>query len=269
MRNARENGAGRVRQPAVAGRFYPEEPEQLRAMVRGFLDRAPALDVAPKAIIAPHAGYIYSGPIAASAYVCLGTLKERIQRVVLLGPAHRVALRGLAVPGGSAFSTPLGEVPVDEDAVRQILALPQVKTLDAAHDWEHSLEVQLPFLQEGLSPFDLVPLVAGDARPDEVAEVLDQLWSGDDTLVVVSSDLSHYQDYESAQRLDRAASRAIESLDERMLRTEQACGRVPIQGLLQLARERGLEAREVDLRSSGDTAGPRDQVVGYGAYVFC
>lgn len=269
MRSARGNAAGGVRPPAVAGQFYPEEPEELRAMVRGFLDRAPALQVAPKAIIAPHAGYIYSGAVAASAYVCLRSLRDRIRRVVILGPAHRVAVQGLAVPGFAAFATPLGQVPVDEEAVRQILALPQVQTLDAAHDWEHSLEVQLPFLQEGLDGFVMVPLLAGDARPEEVAEVLELLWGGDETLVVVSSDLSHYQDYDSAQRLDSSTSRAIEALDEQKLRTEQACGRVPIQGLLQLARRRGLAAREVDLRSSGDTAGPRDQVVGYGAYVFC
>lgn len=257
-----------ARQPAVAGRFYPAEPRRLEASVDRFLREARGArrEVAPKALIAPHAGYVYSGPIAGSAYAQLAGLT--IERVVLVGPAHFVPLRGLAVSGADAFATPLGEVPIDDAARRRILRLPQVRLLEAAHAEEHSLEVQLPFLQRVLGAFSLVPLVAGEATDAEVAEVLEELWGGDETLIVVSSDLSHYYDYDTAQRLDAATTRAIESLEPRGLGPDSACGRVPVRGLLLAARSHRLRARTLDLRSSGDTAGPCDEVVGYGAYVF-
>ena len=258
----------RVRHPAVAGQFYPDDPGELRAMLQEYLEAALAGGPVPRAIIAPHAGYVYSGLVAASVYVCLRPARERIRRVVLVGPAHRVPFRGLALPGVAAFATPLGPVPVDEAAGSRLLELPQVQVLPEAHAREHSLEVQLPFLQVVLEEFAIVPLVVGEARPEEVCEVMDVLWEGDETLIVVSSDLSHFHDYETARRIDGATSQAIEELREEGLRHEQACGCVPIQGLLQLARRHGLEARRVDLRNSGDTAGPRSQVVGYGAYVF-
>jgi hypothetical protein len=258
-----------VRLPAVAGQFYPENPEELRKMVDSFLVAAKtASDKIPKAIIAPHAGYPYSGPIAGSAYACLARGRGRFRRVVLLGPSHFVAFPGLAASSASVFQSPLGPIPVDEEALARVRALPQVTTLDAAHQREHSLEVHLPFLQIALGEFKLVPLVVGDAAPDEVAVVLNELWGGGETCIVVSSDLSHYHDYQTAQQMDRETARAIESLNWQDLSGDQACGCQPIRGLLWAAKERGLRGRAVDLRNSGDTAGGRDRVVGYGAFVF-
>ncbi|HSW51641.1 MAG TPA: AmmeMemoRadiSam system protein B [Sulfuricaulis sp.] len=257
-----------VRNPAVAGLFYPGDPRELHAMVGEYLGAVHATGAVPKAIIAPHAGYIYSGPIAASAYALILPARGRITRVVLLGPAHRVGFHGLALSSADCFQTPLGRITVDQEAVKKISGLPQVHVMDAAHRQEHSLEVHLPFLQEVLGEFSLVPLVVGDAGPDEVAEVLEALWGGPETLIVISSDLSHYRDYKTAQKLDRATSQAIEQLRPEDIQYDHACGRNPVSGLLQVARRRGLKARTVDLRNSGDTAGSRDQVVGYGAYVF-
>ena len=259
----------RVRAPAVAGQFYPDAPDLLRASVRGYLRDATHVPAAsPKALIAPHAGYVYSGPIAGSAYARIEPLRDRIERVVLLGPAHRVFVRGLAAPEADFFETPLGSVPIDQDAIARIRALPQVGVSSDAHAFEHSLEVQLPFLQEVLGPFSLVPLVVGDATAEQVAEVLEQLWGGEETLIVVSSDLSHYHDYTTASRMDAATSRAIEALRPDAIDEDGACGRIPVQGLLLVAREHHLRAEAIDIRNSGDTAGPRDRVVGYGAYVL-
>lgn len=259
-----------VRAPAVAGQFYPADARELRAQVRALLDvvRPAAADSVPKAVIAPHAGYVYSGPVAASLYARLAPARDRIRRVVLLGPAHRVAFDGLALSSAAAFTTPLGEVPLDAAARARLLNLPQVRILDEAHRAEHSLEVQLPFLQEVLTEFTLVPLVVGDATPEEVSEVIETLWGGAETLIVISSDLSHYHDYATARRLDAATSRAIEALCPQDIHHEDACGRNPVNGLLLSARRHGLRARTLDLRNSGDTAGPRDRVVGYGAYAF-
>jgi AmmeMemoRadiSam system protein B len=257
-----------IRLPAVAGTFYPAESLALRSSVRRYLrDARPGASRVPKALIAPHAGHVYSGPIAASAYAALEPVRDRIERVVLLGPSHRVFVRGLAVPASDWFRTPLGPVAVDRQAIDAILDLPQVIVSDEAHAFEHSLEVHLPFLQEVLGDFSLVPLVVGDARPQEVAGVLDRLWGGEETLIVVSSDLSHYHDYETARRMDAATSRAIEALEPAAIDPEHACGCVPVQGLLVAAREHGLRVTAIDLRNSGDTAGPRERVVGYGAYV--
>lgn len=257
-----------IRKPAVAGMFYPAEAGELHQMVQGFLGQAHPHGPVPKAIIAPHAGYIYSGPVAASAYARLLAARENIERVVLLGPSHRVAFAGLAVSSAEYFATPLGKITVDTEALASIDDLPQVVHLDQAHALEHSLEVHLPFLQETLETFTLVPLVVGDASADEVDEVLERLWGGPETVVVVSSDLSHYHDYASAQRMDQATSRAIERLEPAAIGYEDACGRNPVNGLLHVAKRLGLQAHTIDLRNSGDTAGPRDQVVGYGAYVF-
>ncbi len=261
----------RVRRPAVAGRFYPGDAVELAETVTGLLEHARDADAAgrrpPKALIAPHAGYVYSGPIAASAYARIAGTARRITRVVLLGPAHRVAFDGLALPEATGFETPLGIVPLDAEAIARIEALPQVVRLASAHDGEHSLEVHLPFLQSVLGDFALVPLAVGAASAAQVADVLEALWGGDETLIVVSTDLSHYCDYATAKAMDAATSAAIEALDERAIGAEDACGRVPLSGLLRAARVHGLAARTVDLRNSGDTAGPRGQVVGYGAYV--
>jgi MEMO1 family protein len=258
----------RVRRAAVAGSFYPAEPAELRAMIRDYLDKAEATGPAPKALIAPHAGYIYSGPIAATAYKRLAEARGRIKRVVLLGPSHRVGFEGLALSSADAFATPLGPIPIDKEAVRAVASLPQVSVLDEAHAREHSLEVHLPFLKEVLGHFVLVPLAVGEASPEAVAEVLDALWGGPETLIVISSDLSHYHDYATARALDLATSRAIEALRPEEIRYEHACGRRPINGLLVAAKRRGMRGKALDVRNSGDTAGPRDEVVGYGAYVF-
>jgi len=258
----------KVRRPAVAGLFYAAEEQELRAEVRGYLAATQSDGGVPKAIIAPHAGYMYSGPVAASAYARLAPARGTIRRVVLLGPAHRVGFRGLAAVEASHFTTPLGRIPIDQDALARIADLPQVRVFDEAHRQEHSLEVHLPFLQEVLGDFSLVPLCVGDAEPQEVGEVLERLWGGPETLVVISSDLSHYHDYQTARQLDAATSRAIEELRYEDIGYDDACGRNPVGGLLLYARMHGMKMKTIDLRNSGDTAGPRDQVVGYGAYVL-
>ncbi len=257
-----------VRNPAVAGLFYPDDPRELHAMIEDFLGAARVSGSAPKAIIAPHAGYIYSGPIAASVYARLKPARGRITRVVLLGPAHRIGFEGLALSSADYFITPLGCITVDQEAIQNISHLPQVRVMDAAHAQEHSLEVHLPFLQKVLGEFRLVPLVVGDSLPEAVDEVLELLWGGPETLIVISSDLSHYHDYKTAQKLDRVTSQAIEQLRFEDIQYDHACGRNPVNGLLHVARRLGLKAKTIDLRNSGDTAGSHDRVVGYGAYVF-
>ena len=258
-----------IRTPAVAGTFYPGNARELRAQVQNLLQHAVAVHAAapPRALIAPHAGYIYSGAIAASAYAQLGTARQHIQRVLLLGPSHRVGFRGLALSGMSAFATPLGTVTLDQVALTELGALPAVGLLEAAHAQEHSLEVHLPFLQELLGSFSLIPVVVGDASPPQVGAVLEAFWDDPATLIVISSDLSHYHDYQTAQTLDRATSAAIAELRFNDIGSEQACGCNPINGLLWLAQQKGLSVTNVDLRNSGDTAGSRERVVGYGGYV--
>jgi AmmeMemoRadiSam system protein B len=258
-----------IREPVVAGLFYPDDPVVLQQQLNSLLDDDSGDREAPKALIVPHAGYIYSGPVAASAYLRLAPIRSRIRRVVLLGPAHRVAFQGLAATSAQYFATPLGLVRVDQEAMDRILTLPQVRVLDEAHREEHSLEVQLPFLQAVLgTDFELVPLVVGEAGAEPVAEVLERLWGGAETLLVISSDLSHYHDYRTARNLDSATSRAIEQLNPQAIDYQQACGRNPINGLLVAARRHQLHATTLDQRNSGDTAGSRDRVVGYGAYMF-
>jgi len=259
---------GFIRQPAVAGSFYPADPHQLATDLRRMLDSVPGpRQLPPKALIAPHAGYIYSGPIAATAYARLREAHRDISRVVLIGPAHRVAFPGIGVSTADAFRTPLGDIPLDRAAIAEALARPGVVALDEAHRQEHSLEVHLPFLQLLLDGFALVPLVAGDASDQMVADVLDCLWGGPETLVVVSSDLSHYHDYQTASLRDRATADAIARLDA-SFDHYSACGRTPLGGLLLLAKRRGMRIETLDLRNSGDTAGPRDRVVGYGAWAL-
>jgi AmmeMemoRadiSam system protein B len=269
------------RPPAVADKFYPSQPLRLRSEVETFLKNAGGGDASetgeaaagasearPKALIAPHAGYVYSGPVAASAYVQILPFSQSVERVVLLGPAHRVPFRGLAGSSAHFFETPLGPVPVDREWLTRVEDLDQVVLLDDAHQWEHSLEVHLPFLQVALGDFRVVPLVVGDASPEEVAEVLKVLWGGPETLIVVSSDLSHYLPYAKANEVDGRTADAIVELRPEGLGRDHACGRIPVAGLLLRALEEGLSAECVDLRNSGDTAGPRDQVVGYGSFVF-
>jgi hypothetical protein len=264
-----------IRPPAVAGMFYPADPGELAEAVDRYLAEGretlaalPAAPPAPKALIAPHAGYVYSGPIAGAAYALLRAQALGVERVVLLGPAHRVALSGLAASSADGFATPLGVVPVDRAPTDAALACAGVQVLDRAHATEHCLEVQLPFLQRVLDGVRIVPLLVGAASGEQVAAVIDRLWGGDETLVVVSSDLSHYHDYDTAARLDRATCAAIAALASERLGEGSACGRVPIAGLLATARHHGLHAHRLDLRNSGDTAGPRDEVVGYAAFAL-
>lgn len=256
-----------MRPAAVAGAFYPAEPERLRAMVDALLEGAAPGGPAPKALVAPHAGYVYSGPVAASAYAQLAAARGRVRRVVLLGPSHYVSFRGLALPGTEALATPLGDLPVD-DGGAALAALPQVSILPAAHAREHSLEVHLPFLLRALGGAAVVPLAVGRAAPAEVAEALEVLWGGEETVVVVSSDLSHYLPYEEAREVDLRTAERIAALDPEPLPPDAACGAHPLNGLVYAARWRRMRARLLDLRNSGDTAGPRDRVVGYGAFAF-
>lgn len=256
-----------IRQPAVAGLFYPAESGQLAADVRQLLAEAQPHKLIPKALIAPHAGYVYSGPIAANAYAALSSIAARISRVVLLGPTHRVAVHGLALPDAEAFDTPLGRIMLDQAATRAIAHLPQVTISPQAHELEHSLEVQLPFLQSVLNDFTLLPLAVGMASAEEVAEVLEAVWGGEETLIIISSDLSHYLPYATAQRVDGETVEAILQLRQPIAH-DHACGGTPISGLILAAQRHDLTPHLLDLRNSGDTAGSRDQVVGYAAIAF-
>jgi AmmeMemoRadiSam system protein B len=259
---------GNVRGPAVAGMFYPEVPAALRRTTGTLLagaSQAPA--TSPRAIIAPHAGYVYSGPVAAEAFAAVRSLAGAVRRALVIGPAHYVSFRGIAAPSATAFSTPLGEMPVEEEAVEATAGLPQIQIDDTPHAPEHALEVELPFLQTIFGALAIIPLVVGRASGEEVAEVLAQQWD-DGTLLVVSSDLSHYHDYATAKRIDAETAAAIETLDERSIGADGACGYLPIRGLIIAARRQGLFAHRLDLRNSGDTAGDRRSVVGYGAWVF-
>ncbi|SNX58851.1 hypothetical protein SAMN06296273_0316 [Nitrosomonas ureae] len=256
-----------IRSPAVAGLFYPADEHQLRQDVQFLLEKADRHDLKSKALIVPHAGYQYSGAIAAAAYASLRVAAANIKRVVLLGPAHRVAMQGLALPGVDVFTTPLGGVNVDTDLVNAIAHLPQVSISRAAHALEHSLEVQLPFLQSVLNEFTLLPLAIGMASAEEVAEVLDYLWGGEETLIVISSDLSHFLPYATAQHIDNQTVQFILQLQQ-PIASDHACGSIAINGLIIAAQKHGLIPHLLDLRNSGDTAGTRDQVVGYAAIAF-
>jgi MEMO1 family protein len=273
--------APRIRPPVAAGRFYPRDPKTLRAVLGDLLARAvspeatsntrdaarPARAPTPKALIAPHAGYVYSGPIAASAYRALGAMARRIERVVLIGPSHFVPLSGLAISRAEMFETPLGVIPIDQVARRAALRLPQVVGADAPHEREHSLEVQLPFLQVLLGEFRMLPVAVGHPTAQEVAAALECVWGDEKSLIVISSDLSHYLDYAVARAVDASTAQAILKCSTK-LDAEQACGYAGINGLMHIARERTLEVRLLDLRNSGDTAGDRSQVVGYGAFAL-
>ncbi|HMH17074.1 MAG TPA: AmmeMemoRadiSam system protein B [Burkholderiales bacterium] len=257
-----------VRPPAVASLFYPGDAPTLAREVTAYLDQTEDTPLAPgfpKAVIVPHAGYVYSGPVAASAYDLLRPARGIVKRVVILGPCHRVPVRGLALPQASAFATPLGRIPLDAEALGAIRDLPQVVESAETHAEEHALEVQLPFLQRVLGDFSLVPLVVGDAGPEKVAEVLDRLWGGAETLIVISSDLSHYHAYDRAREIDSGTVQAILDFDTGISH-DQACGATPVSGLLIAAKRKGLATRLLDCRNSGDTAGDKGRVVGYAAF---
>ncbi len=261
-----------VRPAAVAGLFYPGEASALRSRISELLASSgtdPSWDPGgpPKLVIVPHAGYEYSGASAARAYSLLSRGRRKLTRIVLLGPAHRTPLRGLALPEAEAFETPLGRAPLDQAAVASLRGLARLERSDLPHALEHSLEVQLPFLQSVLDRFTLVPIVAGDARPRDIAQLLDRLWGGSETCLVVSSDLSHYLAHARAQLVDRVTAQQILALDPR-LDPYQACGAVPINGALMAARQHGLVPRLLDLRDSGQVTGDLRRVVGYGAFAF-
>ena len=256
-----------IRQPAVAGMFYPDSASALNSFVTEMLNDSPVRDLSPKVLVVPHAGYIYSGSVAASAYRLLEGMKDIIRRVVLLGPAHRVSLEGMALPDCDAFSTPLGDIPLDTQAMNSLLKFSQIQQSNTPHAMEHSLEVQCPFLQICLSDFKLIPVVVGDATPMAVAEVLDHLWGGEETLIIISSDLSHFHDYDEATYRDNLTVKAIEQLSSN-LTGGQACGCHPLNGMLKVAEHRGMEVITLDVRNSGDTAGDKDRVVGYGSFVI-
>ena len=259
-----------IRPAAVAGTFYPASQRDLAREVDDMLGHSAGGGLAPgfpKALIVPHAGYIYSGSVAAEAYARLRPARGIVHRVVLLGPCHREPVHGLALPDAAAFDTPLGRVPIDREAAASLAGLPQVVVSNAAHAEEHALEVQLPFLQRVLGEFNLVPLVVGAATPSQVAEVIEQLWGGEETLIVISSDLSHYHAYDEARAIDGGTARAILEFSTD-IDQEQACGATPVAGLLLAAKRHGLNVELLDLRNSGDTAGGRARVVGYGAFAF-
>jgi len=257
----------RVRSAAVAGMFYTDNPQQLKAEIEYYLSQAkPASSTAPKAIIAPHAGYVYSGPVAASAYALLKPVANQINQVVLLGPSHRVAFRGIATPDADYFQTPLGNIKINQSMCHKLEALEFVQASSLAHQQEHSLEVHLPFLQTVLDDFELTPLVVGDCNQQDVARALEVAWGDEHTLIVISSDLSHYHSYQTALQLDEKTSRAIQQLQPDKIHYDDACGRNPLNGLLDIARKKNMTVDILDLRNSGDTAGSKDKVVGYGAY---
>ena len=260
----------KIRPAAVAGMFYENDPAALIKNVDSLIDSAD--DLRPdasdlKALIVPHAGYIYSGMTAAAAYALLEPRSGSISRVILLGPVHRVPVRGLALPGSDVFRTPLGDIEIDQAAVASISALPQVVESEQAHALEHSLEVQLPFLQRVLDDFRLLPLAVGDATPEEVAEVLNVLWDDEQTLIIVSSDLSHFHSYTEALKIDTQTVEHILALKPHLTH-EQACGGTPVNGMLLAARQHGLTPELIDFRNSGDTAGDKNRVVGYASFAF-
>lgn len=269
MKQEQEAATGTdVRQPAWARQFYPGHPSELRREVNRYLAGTAHDGTGAKAILAPHAGYPYSGSVAGSAFRSLGTHRTHIRKVVLIGPCHRMSFRGLALPSHRAFATPLRDTPVDVDAMARLAAMPGVRVLDAAHAEEHSLEVELPFLQVLLHHFEVIPILVGDEEPQAVARALEAVWGGEETVIVISSDLSHYLDYATARARDSRTAAAIVAGDLDAIHGEDACGWAAIRGFLVANREHRLKAALLDLRNSGDTAGSRNRVVGYGAFAF-
>lgn len=257
-----------IRPTAVAGSFYPKQASELNTMLDKYLSLETVKIASPKAIIAPHAGYIYSGLTAASIYSNVEQIKDKVRRVVLLGPTHRVYVKGIALPTNTHFASPLGNVTLDTQSLNKISKHSFVHYIDEAHEQEHSLEVHIPFLQKVLSDFVLSPILIGEASPGQVAIILNELWGGEETLIVISSDLSHFHDYETAAKTDNKTTQLIENFDYEHIGSKQACGCMPMRGLLKLAQEKNMSIKTIDVRNSGDTAGTKDRVVGYGAYAL-
>ena len=266
-----------VRPPAVASLFYPGEVVELKENLRELLDEAsreeephedlPA-DQHLRTLIVPHAGYVYSGTTAARAYHLLRKNRDDFRRVIILGPAHRVWLEGIAFPGTDAFETPLGRIPLAKQQIRELLRFPEVQLRDDAHQDEHCLEVQLPFLQEILNEFELIPAVVGEISPDSLSGLLENLLEDPQNLLLLSTDLSHFHSYSEAQEIDQETAEAIETFEDENILPEQACGTHPLRGLLRHARIQGWKIQRLGLCNSGDTAGSKDRVVGYGAWAL-
>ena len=266
-----------VRPPAVASLFYPGEAAELKQNLREMLDEAseaedPNEDLPAgqhlRALIVPHAGYVYSGTTAALAYHLLRKNRDDFHRILLLGPAHRVWLEGITFPGTDAFETPLGRIPLAKQQIRELLRFPEVQLRDDAHQDEHCLEVQLPFLQEILNEFELLPAVVGEISPDSLSGLLENLLEDPQNLLLLSTDLSHFHSYSEAQAIDQKTAEAIESFEDEKILPEQACGAHPLRGLLRHARIQGWKIQRLGLCNSGDTAGSKDRVVGYGAWAL-
>ena len=258
----------RTRPPAFAGMFYSDKPQELAAAVKAYVAQATLVVTPkpPKAVVAPHAGYIYSGPIAGTAYAALAARGGQVERVILLGPSHRVAFGGVATSGARVFETPIGPVAVDRDAVAELVRTGLAREFEPAHENEHSLEVQLPFLKQLFPGARVVPLLAGDDDWNVAKRILAKLWGGDETVIVVSSDLSHYHDYATAKKIDAGTAQSMQNLAAGQVDHEQACGATGVNALLALVADKGLACTTLDLRNSGDTAGPKNRVVGYGAF---
>lgn len=263
-------------QPQVAGIFYPRKPEEITSMIQKFLEEVKGEEEAkiknenlpkPKALIVPHAGYMYSGPVAAHAYHHIKNLKNIVTNVVLLGPSHKIPFLGIATTNADYFATPLNTIKVNKEMIEKSLKLNGIHILEEAFETEHCLEVQMPFLQMLLDDFTISPFLVGDTKPETVQNLLNVLWGNEDTLIIISSDLSHFHSYDSAKKMDTSTSTAIESASPKELDVESACGRLPIKGLLLAAKEKNLTVKLLDLRNSGDTAGDKSSVVGYGAYI--
>ena len=258
----------RTRPPAFAGMFYSDKPQELAAAVKAYVAQATLVVTPkpPKAVVAPHAGYIYSGPIAGTAYAALAARGGQVERVILLGPSHRVAFGGVATSGAGVFETPIGPVAVDRDAVAELVRTGLAREFEPAHENEHSLEVQLPFLKQLFPGARVVPLLAGDDDWNVAKRILAKLWGGDETVIVVSSDLSHYHDYATAKKIDAGTAQSMQDLAAGQVDHAQACGATGVNALLALVADKGLACTTLDLRNSGDTAGPKNRVVGYGAF---
>jgi len=257
-----------IRPAAVADIFYTANGTELAAQVSDFMDADEVTNIVPKALIVPHAGYIYSGGTAGKGFALVKKLTAAVNKIVLIGPCHRVWIQGLAIPDCQYFETPLGKIEVDSKTLNELVKFPQVTISDQAHAQEHSLEVQLPFLQSIFDQFKLIPLVAGEVSEDAFIEVLEYLWGGEETLIVISSDLSHFLDYDAAVAIDNKTSQAIESFEAGSINSDMACGSAGIKALLSLAKNKNLHVKTIHQCNSGDTAGDKDRVVGYGTYAI-